>query len=98
MQGRPVSAAQDPVTGPFETEAEVLALPAVQAIRAASRAVPFRPVDAHNARLITEACDRTGVVLGAYDRRIVAWLAGWEPQTCAVIAGMISRAAAAAAR
>jgi hypothetical protein len=51
-------------------------------------------MDAHNARMITQACDAAGVELGAYDRRIVAWLAGWEPQTCAVVAGMITRAGA----
>jgi hypothetical protein len=32
------------------------------------------------------------VELGAYDRRIVEWLARWEPATCAVIAGLVSRA------
>jgi len=44
-------------------------------------------------RLITSACDAAGVELGAYVRRIVAWLSGWEPTTCAVVAAMISRAA-----
>ncbi len=39
-----------------------------------------------------EPCGAAGVELGAYDRRIVAWLAGWEPQTCAVVAGLITRA------
>jgi hypothetical protein len=32
------------------------------------------------------------VKLGAFDHRIVLWLAGWEPSTCAVIAGLIARA------
>jgi hypothetical protein len=32
------------------------------------------------------------VELGAYDDRILRWLAGWEPATCAVIAGFVSRA------
>jgi hypothetical protein len=81
--------------GPVDSEAEVRALPAVQAIRAACRANPARHADADNARMITRACDTAGVALGAYDRRIVAWLAGWEPQTCAVVAAMISRTAAA---
>jgi hypothetical protein len=35
------------------------------------------------------------VYLGAYDHRIIEWLTGWEPSTCAVIAGLISRAHAA---
>ena len=34
--------------------------------------------------------------MGAYDRRILAWLAGFEPQTCAVVAGLITRANAGA--
>ena len=38
------------------------------------------------------ACYRSGVELGAYDRRILEWLAGWEPATVAVIAGLITRA------
>jgi len=33
-----------------------------------------------------------GVELGAYDRRIVEWLIGWEPSTVAVIAGWVMRA------
>jgi hypothetical protein len=32
------------------------------------------------------------VELGAYDHRILVWLAGWEPTICAVIAGLITRA------
>lgn len=35
-----------------------------------------------------------GVELGAYDERIVQWLAGWEWGTAAVIASWIGRAAA----
>jgi hypothetical protein len=30
---------------------------------------------------------RAGVQLGAYDQRILLWLAGYEPSTCAAIAG-----------
>jgi hypothetical protein len=32
------------------------------------------------------------VTLGAYDARILAWLANYEPETCAVISGLITRA------
>ena len=78
---------------PLETEAQARELPEVRAIRAAWRSNPARRPDADNARLITEACDRAGVELGAFDRRIVAWLAGFEATTCAVVAGLISRAA-----
>ncbi len=48
----------------------------------------------HNAAMLTDACAAAGVELGAYDRRILRWLAGWEPTTCAVVAGIIARAAA----
>jgi hypothetical protein len=36
---------------------------------------------------------RGGVQLGAYDRRIIDWLANYEPATCAVVASLIARAA-----
>lgn len=79
--------------GPFETERQARETPAVQAVYAAFSAAPGQGrMDAHNARLITGACDAAGVELGAYDRRIVAWLAGWEPATCAVFADLVTRA------
>ena len=45
-----------------------------------------------NELALLEACAAAGVHLGAYDRRILAWLAGFEPQTVAVVAGIILRA------
>jgi hypothetical protein len=47
--------------------------------------------EANHARL-TEACQSAGVTLGAYDARILAWLANYEPETCAVVTGLIKRA------
>lgn len=80
--------------GPFETERQASQTPAVRAVYAEFRADPGPGrMDAPNARMITAACDAAGVELGAYDRRIIAWLAGFEPQTCAVVAGMVTRAA-----
>ncbi len=38
------------------------------------------------------ACERAEVILGSFDARILAWLANYEPETCAAIAGLISRA------
>jgi hypothetical protein len=49
----------------------------------------------HNLAMLRQACEAAGVQLGAYDSSIMAWLAGWEPQTCAVIAALLSRALAA---
>jgi hypothetical protein len=49
-----------------------------------------------NLRLLEGACQAAGVQLGAYDHRILIWLTAWEPATCAVIAGLITRAHATA--
>jgi hypothetical protein len=43
-------------------------------------------------RMLLDVLLAADVELGAYDRRIVEWLARWEPATCAVIAGLVSRA------
>lgn len=45
-----------------------------------------------NELALLEACAAAGVHLGAYDRRVLAWLSGWEPQTVAVVVGIILRA------
>lgn len=78
--------------GPYETEAQAraAAAPVYQAARASGR----RGVLAEgNHRLLCEALSAAGVELGAYDHAIIEWLAGWEPQACAVVAGLITRAA-----
>jgi hypothetical protein len=79
-----------PAAGPFETERQALDWPAVRAVDAVFEMTP------HNLAMLTDACTAAGVELGAYDRRILGWLAGWEPTTCAVVAGIIARAAAGA--
>lgn len=79
------------MTGPFETELE--ARSAVQHILASP---PGKGAwTGGNHRLLEDACRTAGVQLGAYDHRILLWLAGWEPAVCAVIAGLITRAHAA---
>lgn len=81
------------MTGPFETQREALDLPAVKAIFEAFRADPgVGKMAAHTHQLLMAACTAAGVSLGAYDRRVLAWLSGFEPQTAAVIAGLIARA------
>ncbi len=86
------------MTGPFETEREARELAAVQAIYEAFRNDPgVGRMTPHVHRMLVEACAAAGVQLGAYDRRVLAWLAGWEPQTAAVVAGLISRANTTAA-
>ena len=46
----------------------------------------------HNLRLLLDALAAAGVYVGRYDIQIAEWLAGWEPQTVAVVAGWITRA------
>ena len=43
-------------------------------------------------RLLEDTCRAAGVQLGAYEPRILLWLADWEPSTVAVVAGLIRRA------
>jgi hypothetical protein len=45
--------------------------------------------------MLFDAIESAGIELGAYDEKMVSWLAGWEPTTCAVVAGLIIRAHAA---
>jgi hypothetical protein len=71
--------------GPFRTER--------QATDAAREHPAWTgPTAALNHQILREALDEAGVELGAWDRRIIEWLAMWEPSTCAVIAGLITRA------
>jgi hypothetical protein len=39
-----------------------------------------------------KACQDAGVTLGAFDVKVLTWLANYEPETCAVITGLITRA------
>lgn len=48
-----------------------------------------------NLQLLEDAARAAGVQLGAFDYRVMLWLAGFEPATCAVVAGLIRRAGAA---
>jgi hypothetical protein len=79
--------------GPFESESQALATPAVQAVYRAYD-VGIMSLRDGAADLLLSACERAGVTLGAYDRRILVWLAGFEPQAAAAVAGVIVRAAA----
>ena len=68
--------------GPYETIRQAYA--DIRSIGRSDEALQLR---------LIEACQDAGVRLGVYDRRILAWLAGWEPETVQVIAGLIRRAA-----
>jgi hypothetical protein len=80
-------------TGPFQAYREASESPAARAVYEAFRGDPGTgKMAGPNLRMLTEACEAAGVELGDYDRRILTWLADNEPETCAVIAGIISRA------
>lgn len=92
----PTPAVRDKMTqiGPFETERQALDSPAVRAVHAAFDADPGAgKMHGPNLAMLLNACSAAEVTLGEYDRRIVSWLAGWEPTTVVVIAGLIRRAA-----
>lgn len=72
--------------GPFETEREA------RAARPAT--VPGFPTELEREAALVAACDAARVELGAFDRKIVRWLSSWEPETIAVLIGLVSRAAA----
>ncbi|MFI0406651.1 hypothetical protein [Actinomadura sp. 3N508] len=74
--------------GPYETEQQ-----AAETTRDAY-AHPHVPghMGAANRARLAAACEAAGVELGAYDLRILGWLAIWEPEVVASIAGIISRA------
>lgn len=79
--------------GPYETEDQALATPAVKAVYGAYRA-GITSLHDGSADLLLSACEQAEVTLGAYDRRILIWLAMIEPQAAAAVAGIIVRAAA----
>ena len=79
---------------PLETEQQASELPGVRAVYAAFGANPGPgKMTPHNLRMLLDAVGAAGVKVGAYDVRILEWLAGFEPATCAVVAGLITRAA-----
>jgi len=83
--------------GPFETEQQARQLPAVRAVYDAFDRDPgVGKMAPHNLRLLLDALAGAGVYVGAYDIQIARWVAGWEPQTVAVIAGWVQRAGQAA--
>jgi len=86
-----MTAQNRPVCGPYETAAEARAEPLVRDTYLITRA--GGDMDAENQRRLLAACQDAGVQLGIYDRRILAWLAGWEPETVQVVVGLIDRAA-----
>lgn len=86
MAAQPMTNAPASPRGPFETELEALT-----ATNSAYDA-PGGSVE-HNHGAFLNACRAAAVYVGAYDHKILRWLSGYEPSTCAVITGIITRAA-----
>lgn len=76
------------VHGPFQTERE--AHQAAMRLGTSSGGVILSA--AENRDMLIEACRAARVELGAFDRRIITWIAGYEDSSCAVLAGLIERA------
>jgi hypothetical protein len=84
--------------GPYATESEALAEPMPQTIRALHAAGMVRSGDpdrlVRNTVLdhLLDACEAAGVDLGAYDHRVLNWLADHR-SVAQVVIGLIRRAA-----
>jgi membrane carboxypeptidase/penicillin-binding protein PbpC len=79
--------------GPYETEGDASAR--VRDIYAAfhKRGV----MQAKTLDRLLDACERSGVQLGTYDRHILTWLSAQKPEMAQVVAGLIRRAGHGAA-
>lgn len=79
--------------GPYEDERQAAAT--VREVYDRARLGERGTMGQFNRDRLTAACAAAGVRLGAYDERIIAWLAGWEPETVAVLVGLVLRSARA---
>jgi hypothetical protein len=76
-----------PHAGPFEAERD-----AREASLYHTEGGPGSGLSISKANLADLEAAVSSLALGDYDRRILTWLAGWEPATVAVICGFIRRA------
>lgn len=89
--------------GPYETEQDTYQEPMPARVREIqqrnfrSDLVETSQRESRQAKFagLIEACRDAGVEIGAYDRRFLGWLAGYEPSTVQVVIGLITRAHAA---
>ncbi|MGP4024373.1 hypothetical protein [Actinomadura sp. 3N407] len=79
--------------GPYETEQQ--AAETTRGAYGVLNGAPPGTMAQFNRERLAAACAAAGVELGEHDRRTLAWLAKWEPETVAVVAGLIARAGAA---
>ncbi len=84
--------------GPYQREQDTYSEPmpaAVRQLHADRHSGPGFPYQRQRAVIrdhILAALADAGVDLGDHDRRIVGWLAAWEPSTVQAIIGWVSRA------
>lgn len=84
--------------GPYATEAEARDAPMPQEVAQLHRQGRVRSGDPDGMerdtvlRHLLAACEESRVELGAYDRRVLAWLCRWEPTTVQVVIGLVQRA------
>jgi hypothetical protein len=81
----------NPASGPYETGRQATADMA-SVYQMARRSNRWGALAEANLARLADTCQRAGVTLGRFDARILAWLANYEPGTCAVIAGLVTRA------
>jgi hypothetical protein len=83
------------MTVPLDSERQASELPEVRAVYEAFDQAPrVGAMTEANHRMLCEAVTAASLELGAYDHRILLSLAGFDPMTCAVVATLITRAAA----
>lgn len=80
--------------GPYETETQAHA--DCRDVYDQAHTQPQGAMWRSNEERLLAACKAAGVELGAYDARILSWLAVWEPTTVQVLIGVIDRARAGA--
>lgn len=81
---------------PIETAAQVHRLPAVDIAYAAADASGRQGgLTGQSHKILCSAVTAAGIEIGAHDHRVITWLAGYGPEICAVLASLITRAAAA---
>jgi hypothetical protein len=86
------------MTGPYQTERETYGEPMYREVSDLPRWVSGDPdhlVRDTRLRYLVGACEAAGVELGAYDLRVLTWLARGETSVAQVVLDLISRAHAA---
>ena len=86
MSGQDRAVLADMGAGPYETRQQARALPQVEAVYQAARSGTGPVMGRMSGELVISACIESGVVLGAYDEKIVRLLAAVEPEAAAVLA------------